>query len=91
MNEVKYTEDWEATAQAEPEYEEFADYKEVYTEIAAFLSDGIRRKVLPANVAVNMCFSLLINQLIKSGVCPACEFHQASETIHEKRGCPDVH
>jgi hypothetical protein len=74
----------------DPNYDEFDDYRDVYMEIAGYLADQIKLRGLPREKAINMCFSLLINQLVLQGVCPACEFYEASNTIHNEMSCPDV-
>jgi len=91
MNVPKYLDSWQENAKSNPNYDDYSDYEEVYKEIAGFLADQIKLRGMPRSVAVNMCFSLLVNQLVRSDICPACEFHAAAETIHREMGCPDVH
>lgn len=91
MNVSKYLDSWGKKAKSNSNYSEYEDYEEVYKEIAGFLADQIKLRGLPREAAVNMCFSLLVNQLVRAGICPACEFHAASDTIHEEMGCPNVH
>lgn len=88
---TKYLETWEETAKDSPVYDEYSDYEDVYKEIAGFLSDQIKLRGLSRSAAINMCFSLLVNQLVRSKICPACEFFAASDTIHSEMGCPNVH
>lgn len=91
MNTEKYLESWQDTVKSSANYDEYVDYTDVYNEIAGYLADQIKVRRLPRSTAVNMCFSLLVNQIAQSGVCPACEFFAASEAIHDEMGCPDVH
>ena len=91
MNAEKYLSRWQDLIGEDPDSEEFIDYySDLYMEVAGFFSDGIE-KGLSREVVITMCYSLLVHHMVKKGVCPACELHQASITIHDEMNCPDVH
>jgi hypothetical protein len=91
MNKKEYLQSWEENVKSNPNYEEFVDYRDIYLEMISFLDDHIEHKNIPVETAINMCSSMLINFFVEAGVCPACEFFVASDTIHKEMGCTDVH